>query len=314
MYNAEFKKMFLEQTDNAIYYERQFNNFEEDEERYQKDLYDFSADQIIASYKRIGTTSISFLFQVNNRNTKYVNYALNQNVVKDGQNHYAVITQETLVSCLDANGIQNSVISKEKLKNLVGQLQNPMDKFLFFACFDGIDGKDHMEIVEFDYNKIDLNNKVAELYNGRMIPVSDELIMYAKESSETYEYNAYMTNQNVAQRKQKLEGSGSWKVSARKNQTTINRYKSGQVYKTLAKCINWLDLPSGYITIYTLKMSGCIDYINTLAEKYGISGKDVLYTNTETMNLVQAKYSFITTQRSVFFKKYKEYLAGADVG
>jgi len=310
MYNEEFKREFMKTVENPLLYEQQFATFEPFEEMYDKDLYDFTVDQILSVYKSRGTLSFYFLYHINNRNARYATYALNRNLVKDGQNHYLEIKMPVLMSCLDKFGVHASVITREELKMYTGKLLNPLDKYLMWACYDGLDGDEHSEITRLKYEDIDEEKKIAKLISGRVVNVSDDLILAARESKDTYLYDKYLspdakgsTNpQNI------LVGDNIWKVSLRKNTVDSDKARGIQAYRLLNKCIQYLDLPNGYISIHNLRQSGLIDYVQKLARENNIQCRDVLYGNEHLFELVSNQYQIKPNQRSVFYRKYKDFL------
>lgn len=310
MYNEDFKRNYLRQIENAALYEQQFNTFERFEELYGKDVYDFTVSQILTVYKSIGTTSIYFLYHINNRNERYADYALNQNVVKDGQNHFSEIKMPVLMSCLDNAGIKSSVISKNDLRVYIGRLLNPLDKYLMWACFEGLDGDDHSEITRLKLSDIDEKTKTAKLISGRIIHVSDELILEAKESKNTYYYNKYLVKESKTNTTNTLTGDDIWKVSIRKDLVDSDRARGIQAYRILNRCIDYLGLPKGYISIHNLRQSGIIDYVQTLAKENKISCYDVLYTNKDTFDLVSNQYQLTASQRTTLYRKYNDFFNG----
>ena len=314
MYNEDYKREFLQNVENPVMYERQFTTFEPFEEKYGKDLYDFSVPQILSVYKSIGTTSSYFLYHINNRNTRYVEYALNRNLVKDGQNHFDEIRSEVLLSCLDKVGIRASVITKDEMRVYTSKLLNAQDKYLFWACFEGIDGTDHNEITRLKVQDIDEKKKTAKLISGRVVKVSDELILAAKEAQEAKIHYKYISAENTVYTAETntVSGDGIWKAAIRKNMVDSDSAKGMQVYKTFNKCLQYLKLPHGYITINSLRQSGLIDYVQRLAKEKNTSCYNILYKDSEAFELIKNQYEFTINHRAMFYKKYKEYLDGTE--
>lgn len=314
MYNEDYKREFLQNVENPVMYERQFTIFEPFEETYEKDLYDFTVSQILTVYKSIGTTSSYFLYHINNRNTRYAEYALNKNLVKDGQNHFEEIKTEVLLSCLDKAGIRASVITRDEMRVYTSKLLNAQDKYLFWACFEGIDGTDHNEITRLKVQDIDEKAKTAKLISGRIVKVSDELILAAKEAQEATFHYKYISSNNTgyASETNLVSGDGIWKAAMRKNMVDTDAAKGMQVYKTLNKCIQYLDLPHGYLTVNSLRQSGLIDYIQRLAKEKNESCYNILYKDSDTFELIKNQYEFTINQRAMFYKKYKEYFDGTE--
>lgn len=90
-----------------------FNNVKPFEKEYGKDICDFVATEIITLYKSFGTSSINYLTVMNSQYSKYTDWCLNEHLVKDNQNHFREIDQDTLASCLNKIRMKAMVVSEE---------------------------------------------------------------------------------------------------------------------------------------------------------------------------------------------------------
>ncbi len=310
MYNESFKKMFLNTAiGNEDWYIPCFNTFEPYENEYGKDLSNFSTSQILGVYKAQNTTSIDYLYNLNIRMYKYTQFALMQNIVRDGQNHFDEISQDIIVKCLDQKGVEVSFISRERLNSFTSKLQNPMDKYIFYALYDGLKGNDYEEITSLTVEDINEKNKTAVLCTGRKVFVSQELINIAKESAETYRYYAYIVSNNTNRDEfsYELVGSGAWKLKNRKDMSDSQRQRGRGVYRIMQKCLDYVYQDSSYISGQSLHDSGCIDYINRIAKQNNISGEEVLYRQ-DLLTKVVNQYNIVPPRRKNLIRKYGEFL------
>lgn len=310
MYNEEYKKEYLEYNTNAELGTQIFILSEEYESKYQKDLYDFTVEQILGFYKMMGTLSVNRIYQVNHWLNNYTSNALSKNLVKDGQNHFDELKMEVLVTCLDHKGIDSTVITHDELKIYCAKLVNPRDKYLFCALYDGLLGHEFEEITELKLDDINVETKTAILCTGREVEISPELIMYARESTDTYEYYTYLLKNGLKQihGKYKIVGDDIWKIIKRGNTNDTQHNRGKQCAKNIIKFVDYLDLPKGYITAKSLRNSGCVNYINKLAENHGVTGKDVLYDTDGLFKEVTKQYQLNISSRVNFYRKYRDHL------
>lgn len=312
MYNASFKQMFLDTVgNNTSVYIPHFNMFEPFEMEYGKDLCNFTTSQILAVYKTQNTTSLDFLYNAHVRMYKYAQFALMNNIIKDGQNHFDEINIDTIARCLDHKGVESSYITRERLGQIVAKLQNPLDKYIFYALYDGIKGNDYEELTSFKTEDYNAKTKTAVLCTGRKVFISDELIMAAKESQETYRYYIYDLDPSVVSKASgssfDLLGSGAYKSRDRKDVSFATRAKGRGVYRILQKCLRYLGEQNDYISGQSLHDSGCIDYINRLAKEQNISGVEALQRD-DVLALLKNQYGFSKQKRVNFIRKYEQFL------
>ncbi|MDO4975508.1 MAG: hypothetical protein Q4E61_04260, partial [Alphaproteobacteria bacterium] len=192
MYNEQIKQRYLdeiiqEQT-NAPLIKGYFIETEKMEMQFGKDLYDFTPKEIIQYYKYVSTSSIQFLVLLNSIFSRYTSWAIANNMVKTSQNYYETITRDVLLSCINIRDLNNKIITKSQLNNAIKALYNPSDKFLMQALFEGIKGRGFEDLINVKLSDFNKENKTLKLYSGKTMSVSDELIRYAIQSEDDYEY------------------------------------------------------------------------------------------------------------------------------
>ena len=305
MYNDEQKRRYIEINSAAEPWFRLTEEFEKDNG---KDIYDFTTPQILDMYRLFVTTSLERLILANSVFTRYAEWALKNTLVRDGQNHFAELTPTILNTCIDKNG--NDLITRDELRKLVSRLQNPLDKYVFWALFDGLKGHDFREVTNLKWDDIDKENNTARLCTGRTVHVSNELIDAASQSKDEDIYYVYSnpdadpgdTKKPIAPER-KMVGD-VWKVSVKKNIADSDKSRGRQCYEIVIRCARYLGRTKGYFSTKYLWDSGIMEYIYKLADEYGIKPVDVLYDHVDELH---AQYGFTKQMRSNFKIKYGKY-------
>ena len=193
MYNKELKQTFIKTMiktginktieSAATQY---FKQAEPVEDALQKDLSNFNINEILGLLKHFCTPSMETLMMGTSMFRRYTYYCIEQNMVQDGLNHYEEVTNEMYLDCVNKSLAEDKIISREELLKQVRLLENPAEKFVVFAVFEGLGGVGCMDLVDIQLGQFSGNT--VTLKSGRVITVPDELIDIAKESAEEYFY------------------------------------------------------------------------------------------------------------------------------
>ena len=137
MFNEKTKKRFLNAVDLSQFPKSFWNNvFKKSEileEQYNKDLYNFSKEQILIWYKLLDSKSLEYLSVINYNIIKYVQWALQESLIVDGMNHFVEITDDEIFECVNKYGLNSSIITKEELDNILFHIPSSRDKFVLLA-------------------------------------------------------------------------------------------------------------------------------------------------------------------------------------
>lgn len=197
-FNQERKDQYIEENKerNNFLDKTSFNTFVRVlpmEQKLNKDACDFSSNEIISWYKSLNTTSMESLMSNNSQLKIYTAWCITHGFVKDNQNHYDEITIDTISDCLNKELIDKKVLSREQLVNLIEKeiKDNPSDKFLLLALFEGICGHEMSDLTMLKWKDFDVKNGAVRLYSGEIRPVSKRLIKYAEETQEEDIYYPY---------------------------------------------------------------------------------------------------------------------------
>ena len=175
-FNKEFKMQYLDENEYRninikTTVDLLFRRIANTERLLNKDLYDFSVEEILGFYKYLSTPSLESLMIMHNQYKLYSAYALNRGLIKDNQNHYAEIDNETLKSCVHAGLAKAKIITRSELLDILNSsyVENVSDKVIALSIFEGIAGKELTELTPaflrpvYQYTSLE-NDTVARLH------------------------------------------------------------------------------------------------------------------------------------------------------
>ena len=303
VYNQEIKDRFIDEigVDKYPYrwWERVFEKVYKFEEKYQKDFYSFTTNEILEFYKYLNLKSMSSLIVYNANLTHYGAWALQNNMILDGQNHFYEIDSKLLSTCVDKMFIANSVITYEQLIHSFNQFNSHMDKYLVFALFEGIKGKDFSEITDLRIEDIDKENKLAHLSSGRIIPVSNEFINICVLANNEVGYE-------IGGKKKTFVDTGYIYKQTNKGKGVK---KSQSVYRRIINTLGYLGIDS-HVTPNNIMSSGMLHYVRKKAEELGISARDFLNSKEykDEVDKIFAKYNFNRLVKARFILQYEDFM------
>lgn len=305
IYNREFKEEYLKnESDRNLHLEAFLGNIFRISKNYEemlgKDLYNFTAKEIIEFYKLMNSTSIETLMTLNSQLYIYTQYALVSGLVTDGLNHYQEIDNEILNSCVNRILFNNKIFTREQLDMVTQNMINPCEKYICFALFEGISGDNWLS---------DLANLTVENYkgnkvylpSGKILTVSDKLINLMYESASEQRYWAYSKDGTTKEKKFKEGDNKIIKEMYNSiNRTPVRDYR--RVQARIAMISKIYGLPG--LNSKALLNSGRIDMINDLILKEKIGAREVILKHQKD---IEYRYGTITSTTR-FILKYKDFL------
>lgn len=268
------------------------------EHMYQKDLCDFNLNEITEMYKLFKFTTLESIIVVNNTLTQYTDWCVNENLVLNGQNIYATITPDMLAALLNKTLLNHQIVSRDTILTWIEALKNPRDRFMILSIFEYGKSKDFEDTIRAKLDDIDVENHTMKLYSGRVVNVSEALILTAQKSNMTMELTyPYGT-------KSKLMDDGT--IIKRSHIVKDDPHCLGrQMYNSLAAALKSIDV--SYMTAEKINISGQIHMTNELIRKYNSNKNKILY-DVETRSMIEHQYGIKINRPSYFLKKYGNYL------
>ena len=305
MYNTEQKERYFAFRTSESSYTKEalavvFNKTSDFEKEHDKDVCNFSLEEIIDMYKRMNIVSIDRLKSYHTLLNYYTTWCLNERLINDNQNHFSEIPGVILNDYTNKFALNSKIITREQLLQIINQVTNPRDQFTMIALFEIGKSKDFQELINARFS--DISGNFITLSSGRKAKVSDEFVKYAHESDTTMEY------WGPTGRKYELVDDGKI-IKKYKNTFAEDDFNEGRrIYYALKRVVDLLGL-SKWITPNALVESGKIHMIKELAKQHNITPEDVVMRN-DLLSEVEKQYNCsIYKSKQSFIKKYKEYLA-----
>lgn len=305
MYNEERKLQYIRKKREVSlpqnYLESCFQRTAKFEEKYEKDLAEWTLKEIISYFKYYDSKSLNVLTVLTSTFFGYTNWCIAEGLVPDGQNHFAEVTQEILGTCLNYADLDECIIRRTELVNMLPQLLNEVDKFFILALFEGIKGDYLTEITHFKTSCISGNR--VKLCTGRDVEISQQLKEYAYSAAKETVY--YVYSDDITRAEEMIGDEDSvFKVSGRMkivndmncDRSLTNRYQKIQ---------NYLGLPKA-LTMKKMYDSGQVDMVRSLMKENGMTAEEVL-KNSVLKSRIEKQYCRIKSVPS-FLIKYGRYL------
>ena len=282
------------------YLECQFNKIGKFEAELNKDAHDFTVYELIEYYKTLNVASLEILAVLNSQFSQYVQWCLQENLVKDNQNHAVEINLEQLKGCLNKVLIDKKIVSREQVVEWTMQLPNPKDQVIMLGLFEGMKGKDFADFVNLRPEDVH-GNKLA-LVDGREIIVSDLLIKYIEESIAE---KVYYSSSGSQTKTMPLADRGYVIKNYPNTKEGTSAFAKGRIiYNSIARSLKYVGVLD-YMTANSVCESGKIWMIKSRAKDLGVSAKDYVYSDY----IREVEHQFgCKIVKSVFWLKYEDHL------
>lgn len=304
-YNEELKKRYLEEKDKLVltsnYIDVQFRKSSEMEYELDKDISNWTIYEITEYYKLLSITSYESLICMNSIFSLYTQFCLENNLVKDNQNHFLECTNEVLLTCLNKAILDKKIVSREAVLKWIDELPNPKDQFILLSLFEYGKSKDFKDIVYAKFENLDVSDKKIKLFE-REAKISNKMIEII--------YDCVSENQYYS-----ISGRGSkimplidygFIVKSYPNQNiNLSDFQKGRnIYIACQRIFDYLGI-GDYMSPNSIVESGKLHMIKERAKQLNISPIEYLYS--DYIKEVETQFNCNIT-RSVYEKKYSEYL------
>lgn len=307
MFNEEIKERYIKEKKSTTimpktFLEDIFKSIESYEIKLNKDACNFTTFEITEYYSLLNISSLEFLKVMNNQLALYTEWCQSSNLVKDNQNHYREINIERIRSCLNTYILTKKIISKETLTKWCSQLPNYREVFILMCLFEGIKGKDFIEITHLKIDDINEKEKTVKLCTGRTISVSDEFISIALKADQEMTY--YRFSENMYNETSLLDLGYIFKYYLNTDPNLSDYRKGRSVYNAAMRIFKYLGI-SSYATIQSIYESGKVHYVKEYAKQYNLSVNDFLLS--EHRSIIEEKFN-CTIVVKMFMLKYSDCL------
>ena len=267
MYNEKRKREYLRYKEdttelaNNIY--TLFDNASFFEDKYGKDVCDWTSAEIIGFCKYLSTPKIKTLTVNVNALRMYTDWCLSNSLVGDGQNHWYEITSDVLIECVDKVRLAESYLTYEDLMEKLPRCKNASDKFIILGLFEGLTIGEISEIRPQDYDNGEL------VLPSRRLPISEELQNIFAEASIETEYAVYGDKHRYYQ----AQTDTPQLIKRVLNNPPENlRIVIGSRYRTASQAVGI----SANVTPTNMRESGRMDFIRRQMAQTGLSLHEAL--------------------------------------
>lgn len=209
MYNSELKNRFLEQyaPETARVYKDSLSKIEESEEFYEKDIFNFTYEQLDNAFKGISAKTLSGVRRIVSPVLEYIRWANKNGFIKSKIDITDLFSGEKLKSYIWKYANNNSYIFREELYDMCEHLENDVDKALLVIVFEGIKGKEHGEMLNLKYPDIDFTTGKTRVVSidgeVRFITITDKRSLDILEASR--QQTIYKINNGVFSKSKREE-------------------------------------------------------------------------------------------------------------
>lgn len=168
-YNENFKKTYLDTLSSDSQLKQAsllFNHSQKEEEIRDKDLFDFTTDEILNVLRAMYSTSLASLETFLYTMVSYIDWSIANGVTKGANNLARLIKTSDLLTCIDSS--LKLYITKNELEKMCAVLINAQDRALLRLLFEGILGFEASEMTSL--KKCDIEKA---LKNNNMLTVRD---------------------------------------------------------------------------------------------------------------------------------------------
>lgn len=303
LYNNEIKETYIQEIDKEIvmpsnYLNRLFSNISIYEEELGKDACNFTAYEIVEYYKILNISSFDSLVVINSQLSKYTQWCLNNNLVKDNQNHYYEIPIKQLKNCINNIAFNKKIVTQEDIYKWSNELPNPKDKFILVGLFEGIKGKEFCELAKLKPE--DIKGNVAYLCSNREIHLSDKLVKIIKDCLNEDKYYSISGN---AVKQTTLVYNGYVLKDYPNVKDNVSDFQIGRkVYNSIIRSLSFVGAAQ-FVSANSIFESGKIHMILKRSKELNMTPEEYIYS--DYIKEVENRYN-CKIVKSIFLLKYKE--------
>ncbi len=306
MYNEKQKQRYLETLVDSTrkWYENIFETSQTIENFYDKDLYDFTEQQGLTFFSLLNSSSVESLGSICSRIISYVDWALSQNLVYDGVNHFRQITKEERDKCLSIKKM-DKYLTEEELNKIVASIPDYTDKFLVLAPWYSIGSRIKEELLYVSDR--DIKGLTLTLRDENFNPTREIQIDQNYKDIITIATNMYISLEDS--RNKTLIGDFAWKTRSNGNSDlSVAARMNGKFSRLTQKYAK----KYGFVLNYNVvRFSAMLHHVKKLAIIKNKSCKEIVFSDDifDIFDLYQFRTTLPNNKRqAVFWYKFKLYL------
>lgn len=304
-YNEYLKKRYLNEKEKSLtvtsnYIDVQFRKTSEMEYELDKDISNWTVYEIIEYYKLLNVASYDSLICLNSIFSVYTQFCLENNLVKDNQNHYLECTRELLTGCVNKAILDKKIVDRNTVLKWVDELPNPKDQFILLSLFEFGKSKDFKDIVYAKSEDVDNNT----------LKVSDRTVNISYKLEEIidncYSEDTYYSISGKGVKTMTLVDYGYIIKSYPNQNMNLSEFQKGRnIYIACQRVFDYLGVGE-WMSPNAISESGKLYMIKEEAAKLNMSPKDFIYSNY--IEKVEKQFG-TKIIKSTYIKKYAEHLA-----
>lgn len=159
------------------------------EKNKEKDLYKFSREEIIQLIGELSPYSLQAAITQKSVIKKYIDFTLAEGYLHTGINFAKTIKPKDLEKIVSNRMIELKYVTRNEILDIVNSLNNDIDKAFLLLLFEGVKGKQMIEITSLKKGDVDYENKILKLSNrSKPKKISQELVNALYDASKQKEY------------------------------------------------------------------------------------------------------------------------------
>lgn len=283
MYNKDRKETYIKEKEATTtlspgYLKRLFEQSTDFEEKFNKDLSNFTVQEITDFYKTLSMSSLDYLYLINSSYGLYTQWCFEQGWLLDNQNHFLEMDRNLLSTCLNNAIIDKRFITKDELYKWCDMLPNASQAFILLAIYEGAKGRNYTEIYNAKFSDFHKSDSDLKYYfhtcEGRDIVVSDKLVGLAETACEA---TVWYSDNGREIKLSTDNGRPDLIVKFVRDDGGVSDFEKGRrIYNKIIKAFAFLGVDK-WMSPNALVDSGKVAMLKSLAVKYNTTIHDVLY-------------------------------------
>lgn len=292
MYNEERKKEFINSNQSNNVLDSVFRISSDLETALEKDICDFSLDELIFFYQTMGSVYYYTLSAYKSTLSAYVEWCIKKGYCKE--NHVKQLTAGIIIRMISEMGISEKIISREIFLEEIKTIPTARMKYVLLMLFETGGKNNFQDIFEAKLENLHGNELHLE---DRVVRVSDELVSIIYQAVEEDEVPWSNTMRPL------VDTGHILKEYVVKDYSLVPTVRYKRMYAAIKKT---LDSYCYGISLMDVVSSGMISFIRTLAKENNMIPFDVVL-DPKLYQIVKNQYN-INRTAGHFLNQYRSCL------